>query len=200
MGGEGLILGWVVVAIIIGFLGSDRKIGFVGSFFLSLLLSPIIGAIFVATSGKAKKFNKQLVNLNSKAMQIKSKDLDRAIAILKNALQISPNSPRTNYNIACFYSLSKDKKNAYFHLEKAINNGYDRLIHLSKDKDLAWLREQNEYQEFIENNYSLKSNIEDDKNKSNYIHEIRELKKLNSEGIITDKEFDEKKKELLSSQ
>ena len=35
--------------------------------------------------------------------------------------------------------------------------------------------------------------------KSNYIEEIRELKKLNEEGIITDKEFAEKKNELLSS-
>ena len=193
----GFILAWIIGAIIIGFLGSEKKIGFVGGFFLSLLLSPIIGAIFVVTSDKAKKYNKQLLKLNNKALLIKSKDLDKAISILKNALQISPNSPKTNYNIACLYSLNKDKEKAFIHLEKAVINGYENLIKLSRDKDLSWLREQNEYQEFIENNYSLTSNNKE--NKSNYIIEIRELKKLNKEGIITDKEFEEKKKELLNS-
>lgn len=44
------IIAWVVVAIVIGALGSKRKIGFAMGFILSLLLSPLIGAIFVATS------------------------------------------------------------------------------------------------------------------------------------------------------
>ncbi len=44
------IISWVIVSLIIGAIGSNRKIGFASSFFLSLLLSPLIGAIFTATS------------------------------------------------------------------------------------------------------------------------------------------------------
>lgn len=41
---------WIVFALFIGFLGGGRKIGFAGAFFLSLLLSPIIGLIITLCS------------------------------------------------------------------------------------------------------------------------------------------------------
>jgi len=44
------ILSWIVLSIVIGIVGSKRKIGFAGAFFLSLLLSPLIGLIFTLTS------------------------------------------------------------------------------------------------------------------------------------------------------
>jgi len=41
---------WIVFSIVIGLVGSNRKIGFAGGFFLSLLLSPVIGLIVVLMS------------------------------------------------------------------------------------------------------------------------------------------------------
>jgi len=45
-----VILLWIVFSIVIGIIGSNRKIGFAGAFFLSLLLSPVIGLIIALTS------------------------------------------------------------------------------------------------------------------------------------------------------
>jgi len=44
------IIGWLLFSVIIGVVGSNRKIGFAGAFFLSLLLSPFIGLIITLVS------------------------------------------------------------------------------------------------------------------------------------------------------
>lgn len=41
---------WIIFSIVIGAIGSTRNIGFGGAFFLSLILSPLIGIIFTLTS------------------------------------------------------------------------------------------------------------------------------------------------------
>ncbi len=46
----GTFLAWIALSVVIGFVGSGRKIGFAGAFFLSLLLSPLIGLIIALTS------------------------------------------------------------------------------------------------------------------------------------------------------
>lgn len=45
-----IVLLWIVFALLIGFLGNGRKIGFAGAFFFSLLLSPVIGLIITLCS------------------------------------------------------------------------------------------------------------------------------------------------------
>lgn len=48
---------WISLSIIIGIAGINRKIGGAGAFFLSLLLSPIIGFIVVMVSDKKNHIN-----------------------------------------------------------------------------------------------------------------------------------------------
>jgi hypothetical protein len=49
------ILPLVLISLLIGYLGQNRKFGFWGNFFVSLLLTPIIGLIvYFAQSPKAK--------------------------------------------------------------------------------------------------------------------------------------------------
>ncbi|MDX5447138.1 MAG: SHOCT domain-containing protein [Bacteroidota bacterium] len=45
-----LFLGWLIFSLVVGSIGSGRKIGFWGAFLLSLILSPLIGLIFALTS------------------------------------------------------------------------------------------------------------------------------------------------------
>jgi len=45
-----IFISWIIFSVAIGFAGSTRKIGFGAAFFLSILLSPVIGAIFVFIS------------------------------------------------------------------------------------------------------------------------------------------------------
>jgi hypothetical protein len=45
---------WIGLALIIGLVGNNRKIGFVMAFFWALILSPLIGLIIVFSSDKKK--------------------------------------------------------------------------------------------------------------------------------------------------
>lgn len=66
------IISWIIFSLLIGIIGSNRKIGFGGAFFLSLLLSPLIGLIFtlVSKSLAAEKFEQEL--LQTQKMQQKT--------------------------------------------------------------------------------------------------------------------------------
>jgi hypothetical protein len=63
-----VILGWLIFSIIIGALGANRKIGFVGAFFLSLLLSPLIGLIIALTSKSIEneKYETEILEIQKK--------------------------------------------------------------------------------------------------------------------------------------
>jgi hypothetical protein len=51
-----IFIGWVLLSLLMGALGSDKNIGFWGAFLLSLLLSPLIGLIIVLCSGSKMIF------------------------------------------------------------------------------------------------------------------------------------------------
>lgn len=61
----GIFIGWLIFAFIVGFIGSDRKIGFWGAFLWSVLLSPLIGLIItlVSESNAAAKQREETKNL-----------------------------------------------------------------------------------------------------------------------------------------
>lgn len=46
----GIFIGWIIFSLVVGSVGSERKIGFWNAFLLSLLLSPIIGLIIALVS------------------------------------------------------------------------------------------------------------------------------------------------------
>lgn len=69
------IITWLILSIVIGIVGSNRKIGFTGSFFLSLLLSPIIGLIFTLTSKslETERYEQELL----KTQKLQQKTLEK---------------------------------------------------------------------------------------------------------------------------
>lgn len=46
------VLGWIIFSIVAGAIGTDRKCGFATPFFLSLILSPLVGIIIALASTK----------------------------------------------------------------------------------------------------------------------------------------------------
>ena len=52
----GIFFGWIIFSFVVGFIGSERKIGFWGAFFLSILLSPLIGLIIALVSKNKEDF------------------------------------------------------------------------------------------------------------------------------------------------
>jgi len=65
------ILGWLIFSIVVAALGSKRKIGFAGAFFLSLLLSPLIGLIITLTSKsiETEKYETEILETQKKQQE-----------------------------------------------------------------------------------------------------------------------------------
>lgn len=66
-----IFLGWIIFSLVVGFVGSDRKIGFGGAFFLSLLLSPIIGLIvtLVSKNIKDEEYKRRILKAQQKQQE-----------------------------------------------------------------------------------------------------------------------------------
>jgi len=65
-----IFLGWIIFSFIVGLLGSDRKIGFWGSFLLSIILSPLIGIIFalISESNSTVDYKKELLKIQQETL------------------------------------------------------------------------------------------------------------------------------------
>lgn len=67
----GVFFGWLIFSLVVGFIGSSRKIGFGLSFFLSLILSPLIGLIITLVSkNKEEEKYKQEVLKTQEAQKV----------------------------------------------------------------------------------------------------------------------------------
>lgn len=85
---ESLFIGWAIFALLVAFLGNDRKIGFGMALLWSVLLSPLIGLIIVLTSASKddtpKHVFKQYIEAAKKA-EFKG-NIDKAIDCYQDAL------------------------------------------------------------------------------------------------------------------
>lgn len=79
----GIFIGWMIFSIIVGALGSGRKIGFAGAFFLSLLLSPVIGLIITLFSKdkEDEKYKQEVLTTQKQQQEALSKIQDNAKTI-----------------------------------------------------------------------------------------------------------------------
>ena len=60
-----VFFGWVIFSVFVGFIGMEKRIGFLGAFFVSLLFSPLIGFIVAVVSPSNEKIakDKELASL-----------------------------------------------------------------------------------------------------------------------------------------
>lgn len=79
-----MIIAWLLLSVLVGFIGAGRNIGFFGAFILSLILSPLIGGIITLAStskatatmaSEAKKQTVALQNLQGKSIPEQLQDL-----------------------------------------------------------------------------------------------------------------------------
>lgn len=88
----GYFLAWAFLSLIVGALGSDRKIGFFWALFFSLLFSPVVGILIVAFSDKKLSKEQQdaaRIDQLDKLLRLKQggaiteEDYDKRVAALK---------------------------------------------------------------------------------------------------------------------
>lgn len=73
-----IFFGWIIFTIIVTAVGAERKIGGVASFFLSLILSPIIGLIIVLCSERLSdaKFKETLIGKTVKPVDNSAQEIE----------------------------------------------------------------------------------------------------------------------------
>ena len=111
-----IVIFWIGLALLVGVVGKNRKIGFAGAFLLAILLSPIIGLVIALLSKPKKDINEEHKFLAYKELAKKAEfkgQIDQAIDHYMDAL----------------YHLEND----YNHLPKKLEEG--RLNHIKNIKE-----------------------------------------------------------------
>jgi hypothetical protein len=92
-------------------------------------------------------------SLNAEALRLMDSeevtDLNKSKLLLESLQMINSEDPHVYYNLACVNSLLKNVQSSIEQLQNAFNHGYCNLKHMVEDKDLAYLRLQTQYSEFI---------------------------------------------------
>jgi len=92
-------------------------------------------------------------SLNSEALRLMDSeevtDLNKSKLLLESLQMINEEDPHVYYNLACVNSLLKNVHSGMEQLQNAFKHGYNNLKHMVEDKDLAYLRLQTQYTEFL---------------------------------------------------
>jgi len=143
-------------------------------------------------------------NPHKKSGVEKYKDYDfvGAITDFEKALKVDPTDVAVHFNIACAYSITEDVEKAFFHLSKAVENGFSDFEKIKEHDALAYLRIQDNFEEFEENGYRLESSTKEEtppppEISGNLLEQIKRLGELKEKGFLTSEEFVEQKRKLL---
>ncbi len=131
----------------------------------------------------------------------KDYDFEGAIKDFNKALTINPRDVAVHFNIACAYSITENKDKAFYHLSKAVENGFDNVDKIREHDALAFLRIQEEFNQFARNGYRINpvantSNPEPEIS-GDLLEQIKRLGEMREKGFLTQDEFLAQKKKLL---
>jgi TM2 domain-containing membrane protein YozV len=154
-------------------------------------------------SQDAQNFKKEGVEL------YKAYDFGGAINAFEKVLKSNPNDIAAHFNLACCYSMIEDKTLSFKYLAKSVALGMKDFQKISTHDGLAYLRIQQEWTNFVANDYQEVSIIMDEPPQSspkptpepaqelNPLDALRQLYEQRQKGIIDESQFDTKSKELL---
>ena len=139
---------------------------------------------------------------NSGIEKYKDYDYEGSIEDFEKALQINPKDIAVHFNLACAYSLTEQKDKAFEHLDKAAELGFSDFGKIKTHDALAYLRIQDEFEDFEKNRYRLgkktqEKNSENILESQNLLEQLKKLAELREQGLLTEEEFTLQKKRLL---
>lgn len=141
-------------------------------------------------------------------------DFKGAIEQYRKSLEVQSRDPQIHFNLACLYSLMEDREHSYFHLSKAVEQGYNDFDRIRSHDHLAYLRTDDNFEIFIKNGYKiLPKEVEQPKAEENtpqieapkqdvleldenVAERLKMLAELRDKGILTEEEF-QKQKEIM---
>lgn len=147
-----------------------------------------------------------------------------AIESFQKSLNQNYESASTHFNLACAYSMLELPKDAFFHLEKAVEFGFDAFQKISSHQALAYLRTHPDFDTFVKNDYKVISALPQPKldlanletaeeepieklelkdpeplpsSTDNLLDQLLALGELKEKGLLTAEEFNAQKQKLL---
>lgn len=146
-----IVISWIVLSIIIGFIGSDRNVGFFGALLWCLFLSPIIGLIITLLSE-----SNQSIRMTEKSIKFQEEQ--------KGILNRFSNNPGDT--ISELLKLSELKHSGILDedefrlLKKRLINGDKINLNSSSENELKEIEAKYKRGELSQNEYEIsKSNI-----------------------------------------
>ncbi len=138
----------------------------------------------------------------------KDYDFKGAISDFEKALGIHYEDPAVHFNLACAYSITEQVDKALLHLSKAVEFGFVDFDRIHNHQDLAFVRTQDAFDEFVNNGYQLVpalpadsgsflSTSGTDERFDQLLEEIKALGELKKKGYITEDEFNTEKERIL---
>ncbi len=168
---------------------------------------------------KDRKVNRKPRHNPYKASGIeKYKDYDYGGAIedFAKALEIDERDIATHFNIACAYSINENVERAFYHLDRAVSLGFNDFSRIKEHDALAYLRIQDQFEEFENNGFQLKKKaapkkVEQQEQQqapaeqqeeqlelpNDLLEQLNKLHELKTKGLLTEEEFAVQKKKLL---
>ncbi len=197
----GILLAWLIAAVIVDVLGADRQIGFKKALLISILLSPLIGVIFVATSPSLKsplpslpQDVQQLIAAGDKKFW--ARDYLAAPGDYQAVLVRQDQAPYTHFKISQIHSARERPAKAIDHLAKAVAQGFDNFSAIDNSGELAFMRDCDDFRRFIKNGCKLAAGTSSQSVDSVVL--LKRLADLRQRGTLTDEEFEQQKRKLLS--
>ncbi len=137
----------------------------------------------------------------------KDYDYEGAIEDFQKALGINYKDPAVHFNLACCYSINEQTEQSFFHLDKAVEYGFEDFDRIHSHDALAFVRTTDDFDDFVENKYRMVAKLEAPKEdilstpapllEKDILEKIASLGELRDKGFLTEEEFSLQKKRLL---
>lgn len=144
-------LGWIFFSFVVAAMAEGRKFGFWWTLAASLVLSPLIGFLFMITSDKEDPEKKQRQSSQNRIDNaLIRKDYTALKQVYIDIVGRKPNnSPNECYNLAVLYAGEKDNDAALFYLRKSLISGFHDLEVIRNTSAFCDLREMDNYKKMM---------------------------------------------------
>jgi tetratricopeptide (TPR) repeat protein len=141
-----------------------------------------------------------------------------AITAFQRALEKNPQDIASHFNISCAYSVQEEADRAFYHLDRAVALGFTDFDRIQTHDNLAYLRIQKNYPDFVRNDFRLAAAptdataeaVPDSLNapiqptvaeagpvNDDLLEQLQRLAALREKGLLTEREFTTQKRRLL---
>ena len=146
--------------------------------------------------------------------RFRKNDFQGAVEAFQESLKDDYENPSTHFNLACTYAILELPEDAFHHLDKAVQYGFNDFNKIENHHALSFLRTHPDYNSFRANNYQIPMGLpqpEDDllskahvsmeqtetEEKMDVLDQLLQLGSLKEKGLLTDEEFTLQKRKLL---